>query len=428
MLIPGGRLITANIRQMFARATILLSLVAIISVVVFSNSLHSVRAAWPDAASDTLSDSRESVASKHSIVIDQTAGTSFDTAETIIITFPAQFTVPNFATGDVSFNDGSVRTILSSCSVGINNVSIGTSGQIVTFTACSGFTSETAGNAITIVLGTGSTQVTNPSSSGIYYMDTAGTYGDDQRGIALAITEGVTLTLTVPSPNGNVRFTGDAFPNAFVTILDGGAVAGTTTANATSFFDKTITGLSPVVHTFSIFAQDGGGRKTITLSFNVNVIAGSTVTVSGILLPPIITIPTQEKRPVPFPESGLARHNSTVNTFVGGKSTTNDSAGTNSAGAWSLNVSIVLHLGAHTVSGLVNDGFGNQSILTTPQNFEILLSADLSIDNLVNLTDFSILMFNYNTSNPPNAAADINDNGPVDLVDFSVMMFYWTGG
>ena len=105
-----------------------------------------------------------------------------------------------------------------------------------------------------------------------------------------------------------------------------------------------------------------------------------------------------------------------------------DSAGTNSSGVWSLKVDIVLHLGAHTVSGLVNDGFGNQSILTTPTNFEILLSADLSIDNLVNLTDFSILMFNYGTSNPPNAAADINDNGPVDLVDFSVMMFYWTGG
>ena len=138
----------------------------------------------------------------------------------------------------------------------------------------------------------------------------------------------------------------------------------------------------------------------------------------------IITVPTQEKRPVPFPESGLARHNSTVNTFIGGKSTTNDSANTNSAGDWSLKVGIVLHLGTHTVFGLVNDGFGNQSILTTPTNFEILLSADLSIDNLVNLTDFSILMFNYGTSNPPNAVADINDNGPVDLVDFSVMMFY----
>jgi hypothetical protein len=47
----------------------------------------------------------------------------------------------------------------------------------------------------------------------------------------------------------------------------------------------------------------------------------------------------------------------------------------------------------------------------------------------VSLTDFSMLMFNYGLSNPPNAAADINDNGgQVDLVDFSVMMFYWTGG
>ena len=427
MKVTGGKLIKANIRQIFTRLIALLLLISVSLTGIFI-PLSLVNAAWPDAASNTLSDSRASVVSKHSIIIDQTAGTSFDTTETIIITFPAQFTVPSFAPGDISFNDGTARTLLNSCSAGANNISIGVSGQVVTFTACASFTSETAGNVISMILGTGATKTTNPSTSGIYYMDTTGTYGDDQRGIPLAITEGVILSFTIPSPTGDVRFTGDAFPNAFVTILDGGAVAGTTTANATSFFDKTITGLSPVVHTFSIFAQAGDGRKTLILSFNVNVISGSTVTVSGILLPPIITVPTQEKRPVPFPESGLARHNSTVNTFIGGKTNTNDSTGTNSSGTWSLKVAIVLHLGTHTVSGLVNDGFGNQSILTTPTNFEILLSADLSIDNLVNLTDFSILMFNYGTSNPPNAAADINDNGPVDLVDFSVMMFYWTGG
>ncbi|MEX2012476.1 MAG: hypothetical protein WD970_01835, partial [Patescibacteria group bacterium] len=401
--------------------------------VIFSSPLgqllpQKASAAFPDSVQNTLSDSRENVESKHTIIIDQTAGTAFETGEDIVITFPAQFTVPAFGPSDATFSDGTARTILSSCSAGANNVSIGVSGQVVTFTACSGFTSETAGNPISIVLGTGATLATNPANSGIYYMDTNGSYGDDQRGIALAITEGVALSFTIPSPTGNVRFTGDAFPSAFVTILDGGAVAGTTTANSTSFFDKTVTGLSPTNHTFSIFAQAADGRKTITLSFNINVLSGTTITVSGILLPPIITVPSQEKRPVFFPESGLARHNSTVNTFIGGQTSTNDSATSKSSGKWSLKADIILHLGAHTISGLVNDGFGNQSILTTPKNFTILLSADLNIDNLVQLTDFSILMFNYARSNPPNKAADINDNGPVDLVDFSVMMFYWTGG
>lgn len=390
---------------------------------------ETANAAIPDSIQDTLSDSRESVSSRHTIIIDQSPATSFDAIETIIITFPAQFVVPSFTASDVSLSDGTPRTILGSCSVGANNVSVSVSGQIVTFSACSGFSSQAAGNPITIVLGTGSTLTTNPTNSGIYYVEVAGTYGDDQRGTALAITEGVSLSFTVPSPNGNVRFTGDAFPNAFITILDGGAVVGTSVANATSFFDKTITGLSPTTHTFGIFGQSLDGRKTLTISFNINVIGGSTTTVGGILLPPIISVPATEKRPATLVQNGLARHNSTVTTFTNSHNAINRQVTTNSSGEWAVHITDILHLGGHTASALVNDGSGNQSILTDAKSFEILLSADLNIDNLVSLTDFSILMFNYGTSNPPNLAADINDNGgTVDLVDFSVMMYYWTGG
>jgi hypothetical protein len=282
---------------------------------------------------------------------------------------------------------------------------------------------------VTIVLGTGSNQITNPPTPRVYVIETAGTYGDSAQGAAVAITTGVSLSLTIPTPTGNVRFTGDAFPNAIITILDGGAVAGTGIANAFSFFDKTITGLIPGVHTFGVFGQALDGRKTLTISFNVNVISGTTITVSGILLPPILTVPSQEKRPKTFVQSGLARHNSTVTTFTTGPTNTIQQATTNSNGIWTINVPLVLHLGGHTVSGLVNDGNGNQSVLSAASNFEILLSADLNVDNLVNLIDFSILMFNYGLANPPNLAADINDSGgQVDLVDFSVMMFYWTGG
>ena len=50
--------------------------------------------------------------------------------------------------------------------------------------------------------------------------------------------------------------------------------------------------------------------------------------------------------------------------------------------------------------------------------------ADLNQDERVNLTDFSILLFNWGTDNP---CADQNQNGNVDLIDFSIMMYYWTG-
>jgi hypothetical protein len=50
--------------------------------------------------------------------------------------------------------------------------------------------------------------------------------------------------------------------------------------------------------------------------------------------------------------------------------------------------------------------------------------ADLNCDGLVNLIDFSILLFHWGTSNP---IADINGDGTVDLIDFSIMLFNWTG-
>lgn len=386
-------------------------------------------AAKPDRVDDLLSDARSGVASQHTITLDQTSSTALQSGETIIITFPSAFSIPSLSVSDVSLNDGVARTIVSPCASGSNNVGFSLTGQVLTFTACGGFVAQPNGSVMTIILGTGSTKITNPTTSSIYVIDIAGTYGDSSQGAAVAITTGVNLSLTIPSPTGNVRFTGDAFPNAIITILDGGSVAGTGTANAFSFFDKTITGLIPGVHTFGIYGQSLDGRQTLMISFNINVISGMTITVNGILLPPILTVPSQEKRPKTFVQSGLARHNSTVTTFTAGATTTNQQANTNSNGEWTVNVPLVLRLGAHTVSGIVNDGFGNQSVLTNASNFEILLSADLNIDNLVSLTDFSMLMFNYGLSSPPNLAADINDNGGiVDLVDFSVMMFYWTGG
>jgi hypothetical protein len=54
--------------------------------------------------------------------------------------------------------------------------------------------------------------------------------------------------------------------------------------------------------------------------------------------------------------------------------------------------------------------------------------SDLNRDGSVNLIDFSILIFWWQTtggdSNPP---ADINQNGNVGLEDFSILLFNWTG-
>ena len=53
-----------------------------------------------------------------------------------------------------------------------------------------------------------------------------------------------------------------------------------------------------------------------------------------------------------------------------------------------------------------------------------VISPDLNQDGSVNLVDFSILLFNWNTAT---LFADLNQDGSVNLPDFSIMLFNWTG-
>jgi hypothetical protein len=55
---------------------------------------------------------------------------------------------------------------------------------------------------------------------------------------------------------------------------------------------------------------------------------------------------------------------------------------------------------------------------------DLAARSDINGDNKVNLTDFSILLFNWNTTDPD---ADINQDGIVNLTDFSILLFQWTG-
>ncbi len=251
-----------------------------------------------------------------------------------------------------------------------------------------------------------------------------------------SVTSEITVSADIPFPTGNLRLTGYASPNSLVTFLRSGVVAGTTLANSASFFDKTITGLDPGVQTFSIYGSDSQGRTTLTVSFETNIISGSTVTLSGFLLPPTISVSqTTLKRPEVQIADGYARNNSDVTAFFTNSIT--KQVDSNSDGSWAARVTDTFHLGAQSVNSLVQDADGGQSVVSQTRAFNVVLSADLNVDvsgtgkgdNLINLTDFSILMFNYGRSDYPNKAADINDNGaPPDLVDFSVMMYHWTGG
>ncbi len=243
------------------------------------------------------------------------------------------------------------------------------------------------------------------------------------------VSSSVSISATVPNISGNIRMTGYASPNALVTFLHEGVVAGTSTADSNSFFDKTLTGYEPGLTNFSLYGSDALGRNTLTLTFDITIISGSTITLSGFLLPPTMSVQKENlKRPDAQKVDGYTRQDATITTFFTGDE--GIAAQTRSAanGSWNSTITNIFHLGFHSAQSLTQDDFGGTSNLSQSKLFTVLLSADLNVDDKVNLTDFSILMFNYARGDFPNPAADINDNrAPPDLVDFSIMMFHWTG-
>ena len=72
--------------------------------------------------------------------------------------------------------------------------------------------------------------------------------------------------------------------------------------------------------------------------------------------------------------------------------------------------------------------FSEYTFYGVGQSADVPLNADLNRDGSVNLIDFSILLFWWNSnggdSDPP---ADINRDESVNLTDFSILLFQWTG-
>lgn len=410
------------------------SITLMVVVSTMFSSAKPVRAAL--SFSDTLSDIRPSTVSDHQLTWTVSDAGGIAEGESFTLDFDSNFDTSLIALDDVDLDDdGGDLTLASDCSGGEKASFTNNGDDTFTFTICAGDGGAIAtGSVVTIKIGTnasgGVNQITNPGSAGGYQitMTGSGGYSDDDT-LDIAILSGITTSATVGPATGDLRITGYASPGAVVFFLEGGGVIGTQVANGSSFFDKTFT-MDEGLHAISIYASDVASRLTLTITFNVNVTSGITTLVSGIILPPTISITgSTVKRPAELTGQGMAKNYASVQVFISGSG---DSLSTNiptsANGSWSTNVNPKLHLGNKSTYSIALDGGGGVSEFSHTRLYEVLLSADLNVDNLVSLTDFSILMFNYGTSSPPNVIADINDNGPVDLVDFSVMMFYWTGG
>lgn len=244
-----------------------------------------------------------------------------------------------------------------------------------------------------------------------------------------------------PYQSGDARviISGFAFPNSTITFLVDGKIARTVRSGGSGSYSVTLDAIAKGAYTFGVYGEDPSKVKSSTFSTsftvtggrtseltNINVVPsikaspdpvnpGETLTVTGYGLPnSIITLQNGKQKASLNSESsatadGSGKWTTTLNTSSFSKGTYQIRAKSEQTGGNKTNFS------AYTYYGVGEKASGN-------------LNADLNRDGKINLTDFSILLFWWNSnggdSDPP---ADINSDGKVTLTDFSILLFNWTG-
>ncbi|MCA9361969.1 hypothetical protein KC906_01210, partial [Candidatus Kaiserbacteria bacterium] len=241
------------------------------------------------------------------------------------------------------------------------------------------------------------------------------------------------------SGDGRVIISGYAYPNSTVGILVDGTFFDTVRANSTGSYSITLDEIARGVYTFGVYAEGPDDTRSSTFSTSFTVTGARTSELTNInVAPSILVVPDPVNPGQALTASGYALPNATV-TIENGKlrstimktlTTTSDGAG-----KWSVAVDTnsfsngtyqIRAKSAQTAGPTTN--FSDYTFYGVGQEADVPISADLNRDGRVNLVDFSILLFWWNTnggdSDPP---ADINRDGSVSLTDFSIMLFNWTG-
>jgi hypothetical protein len=260
--------------------------------------------------------------------------------------------------------------------------------------------------------------------------------GGARGGGGQGVPNGVVPGSNVPPDQTKVIITGKSYPNVDVHVLVDGKVIGIVRADSKADFYFESSSITPGLVSFGLWSEDQAGIKSTLLTLTLRVITGAITTISGAYISPTIDI---EKKSVKKGELvkmfGQTVPASDVHIYVHSGEEIVSKTNSLEDGKWILNFDTKdLEEDFHTAKALfqttisgnnVQSGFSRSiSFYVGNKEGANQLTGDLNGDGRVNLTDFSILLFNWGNINQK---ADLNSNGKVDLPDFSIMMFYWTG-
>lgn len=230
---------------------------------------------------------------------------------------------------------------------------------------------------------------------------------------------------------------GKSYPHADVHILIDSKVVGIVGTDAKADFYFETNDITPGVASFGFWSEDNDGLKSTLLTLTFRIISRAVTTITGVYIAPTIEVDKQSVRQgediaiygQTVPETEVHIHINSDEEII-------ETTKSLDTGNWEIVFDTTpLEVDFHTAKALFQvEAGGNiiKSAFSKSVSFHVgkvggeaaCAGADLNKDGYVNLIDFSILLFYWNTDNE---CADQDQSGNVDLVDFSIMMFYWTG-
>jgi len=237
-----------------------------------------------------------------------------------------------------------------------------------------------------------------------------------------------------------ILFKGLAYPASKVTILKDGQLAAVTLAGSDAKFEVGLSGLSNGDYNFGIWAADSTGQKSTTRSFYLTVFPGVNLVISGIFLPPTISLDKAEVRRGDLLNIfGQTVPSAEVSVAVSSDEPLFKKFSADEEGIWFYKLDTSeIEYGEHTAKARSTtkedtsdfSQFAHFIVGTSSRENPLLkvwiLKGDFNNDNRISLVDFSIAAYWYKRPSPPKTI-DLNNNGIVDLADFSIMAYYWTG-
>lgn len=278
----------------------------------------------------------------------------------------------------------------------------------------------------------------NPTSDSGSKTGGGGGGGGSRGGGSSGLSTGFDPGSDTPPDTTKVIIKGKGYPNTDLHILLDGKVFGLVKTDAKADFTYESTDIPPGVASISLWSEDRDTLRSTLLTLTLRVITGAITTISGAYISPTIDL---DKKTVKKGEQivafGQTAPVSQVLLDVDNGKIFSRTATSTDTGKWTLNIDtsnlkeeqyhfakslfqteIIGGMAKSAYSRSVNFLVGTGEAPTGGTN------GDLNNDKRVNLTDFSILLFNWGKSSP---VSDLNKNGKVDLADFSIMMFNWTG-